>query len=300
MKQKTIELNVWGGLAGQLAGLAYAKFLRENFPQKIKLLFHNGGNEKRPLVIAELVSLAGFDFKEINDYAKSSFIKNLINLKYKLIRFIKKFFLKINYMENTEILNSHLATISNKNYTINGYYTDWDVIFSSVNWLNNILSLTEIPNFLNPTNSYSGTAIHLRRGDYVTASNANKFHGIVDPSKVTQLIYENEAMREREKVIFSDSPEMIRTELQKMNKINSFKISKSSSIWDEMHQMCSFDFFIGSNSAISMWVALSYKFRKLDFATRVFMPKYWTKANDLSGSTENYINDNFITYEPGY
>ena len=50
-----LRVHCYGGLAGQLAGLAYAMWVENELARRPVLVFHDGGVSRRPLEISDLV-----------------------------------------------------------------------------------------------------------------------------------------------------------------------------------------------------------------------------------------------------
>lgn len=141
-----------------------------------------------------------------------------------------------------------------------------------------------------PAAQNTGFAVHLRRGDYLLSKNNG--YGVVSSGAIYDLLKDRNAF-DLGVTIFSDGD--IRAELEEKWDRNDIKKTTfardfSLSTIDEFYLMRSYENIVCSNSTFSWWAAFSS-----EQASRIFLPKMWTKAAELS----NWLYfDGVETYDP--
>lgn len=102
--------------------------------------------------------------------------------------------------------------------------------------------------------SQKSLAIHVRRGDYVTNSNANAFHGVASLDYYMSGLNTLQAEKKFDAVyVFSDDPDWVSSQ----SLFRNFEIitpSTGKSIWDLWRMSAAHSFIIG-NSSYSWWAA---------------------------------------------
>lgn len=138
----------------------------------------------------------------------------------------------------------------------------------------------------------NAVSIHIRRGDYITSSTANSFHGVIN------LDYYEVAMQKIEKLVenpiyylFSDDPAWAKVHIVKNRKdivIIKHNIGKDN--WQDMYLMSKCKHNIIANSSFSWWGAwLNENINKI-----VIAPKKWFANNEQNNQTQDLIPESWI------
>jgi hypothetical protein len=129
--------------------------------------------------------------------------------------------------------------------------------------------------------STDSVSIHVRRGDYVTNSHANKFHGLASMDfYLAATKYIESHIKKPNYFVFSDDPEWCKENL-KLNAPTTY-VSHNTSGAEDMRLMRECKHNIIANSSFSWWAA--WLNRNPDKV--VVAPKFWFANSHTNGSTD--------------
>lgn len=119
------------------------------------------------------------------------------------------------------------------------------------------------------------TAIHIRRGDYVTSSKINQIHGIcsVEYYKSAVKLLANRDLSEF--VIFSDDPKWVKENLKFDQPVHYVDWNQGVDAYQDLYLMLHCSDFIIANSSFSWWGA----FMGEKAGSSVIYPIQWFKAS---------------------
>lgn len=242
LAKRVIPIHVWGGYGSQLFALAlYFKLIAIHPNKSFKFIFHTSGVTKRTLQIES--HLRNVPFSIVDDFIlnipNSSFEKSTFTftfLKSKLRPFLE--FLGFISNANNE---SSLLKLKPWLIAIRGHYSQ---IRITSEILDQIFQ-TQKSDF------EDGIALHLRLGDLLTIHQKNP----IKPELITAVINEVRFSKCVNTLhIYSDSTNAITTYLPLLK---NYQIIKNElDIESQIIRMARYEYFVGTNSKISLWVAL--------------------------------------------
>lgn len=136
------------------------------------------------------------------------------------------------------------------------------------------------------------TTLHIRRGDYVSNPKATAHHGIAELEyfkRGNDLL--NTLGQRGERLVFTDSPELVKSEL---GNTNPFKVSGNHQTLSEagtLLAMSKASSFVMSNSTFSWWAAWLMNRRNGGF---VISPRPWFKTGQAA---EDLLSPEWITLD---
>lgn len=257
-----IKLHVWGGLGTQLYSILLARKLMQKFRgRKIKFYFHQSGVTKRFLQIPDVL-LTGFDYKEISDFSKK---KSAASSRRQFKQHLEKSFIKVvtTFLEKSGIL-ARVNTEEEFNrlkpwvISIRGHYTGVKYSKEDLTSLKDCFQLHQF------SASNRSIAVHFRLGDLIEIP--NKTH--TDPRSIFKVIA---GLEQIPIDIFSDSkPFEVRKVLEVQNTYHAVRSIENLDIGETIKLCCNSGIFIGTNSKISVWIAI---FRAIGNESRkTFLP----------------------------
>jgi hypothetical protein len=267
-----IRVHCWGGLGSQLFAWAMAEQLKIKFPSKdIQIILHNSGVTRRESAIGFLSNK--FIITNVNDYAlpknlgKSSSSKNL-----KLRIFAKSVLDRLGFV----IYSSKLKTIAKvKPWTLvlRGHYAHDTVPVSILHSIIDQISTHKELRFDKLKSAQGTLGIHYRLGDLLNLDDKTYVH----PDTLGKFIVNNvKNYHQKDISVYSDDIAVAKDYLGRYLPQNVQFIDKE--IWDTLTELTNQDLFIGTNSKISLWVAL---FRKSqDPNSYVALPRTMSKELD--------------------
>jgi hypothetical protein len=248
-----IKIHCWGGLGSQLFAVAMAKKCQENFPRRrTRIILHTGGVTYRAPEIFEL--FPEMDYREINDFVPSvsnkvaekkiiarrtSCIATLVSLLKRILESLK-LVLKVNE-------NESFAEIRSWTISLRGHYA-----YVSVS--EEFLSLLRTRLMLKSQDKNKSTqrtcGIHYRLGDLVN----------LDSKKPTPLVDISREFKRLNSIhgfdstsVYTDSPDLIDSFAHSFDTSNIIVPIATTPI--TMSSLLSVDYFIGTSSKISFWIA---------------------------------------------
>lgn len=259
--------RVFGGLAGQLFGLAYAIYLHDYRKYRVRLVFDSGGSSHRPLAVGDLLRTQGVEKRGISwghIHSKLGVERSSLSDKARLAfsglyPATDRFGL---------VTKEDLDQLDSRAIRMHGYPTDFRVVECVGPDLGEIMAQSNMPDFLNQREKTEDISIHWRLGDYVD----NPLHGVVTLDSIAEgLTILDPSWRNKNLSLFTDSPEIAKSGAVRQRLGNVSVISND--IWSDVNQMVSSGAFLGNHSGISQWVA--YSMLAQDSSANVVLPTQW-------------------------
>ncbi len=263
VKNFPLKVHCWGGLGSQLLALNYYLGLTKKYPKrKIVLVLHNGGITNRPSEIsflstkiflhtvedfyenAKLVNKS-IDFKPVrkNRFSFKLIVKYLLNL------------LRIVITDDSKVLNVKFWTLAVRStYILNPLFRD------------DIARLSKVLEILVTGSQQNSIGIHYRLGDLPDL----KPESLISTKAISVIV--NDLCGLNSKInavaVYSDSrSDGIFFDVPRSVQVNWYSVDAIQTI----KSLMSYDYFIGTSSKVSLWVAI---FRwGLDIKGEVFLPK---------------------------
>lgn len=259
-------VHTWGGLGSQLFALQLLADIRKRFPaSKICLVLHNSGVSER---IPEIpIQNRFYEVQVINDFQKlpNDEFHVYIGISQKWKQEIKRIFVLLRILANcnTDFEFNNLRWWS---IFIRGHYSHRFVNQESIQFL---IQEIENPNFkiVAPEELEPGTlVIHYRLGDLTQISSKKPISPIEIACEISRITTTESVSKI---ILLSDSGLLALKSLSENLPQETFDLLELSS-WDTLKLMVSADFFIGTNSKLSIWASI---FRiKLRQSTKSSMP----------------------------
>lgn len=274
---RKLAIHCWGGLGSQFYAWAMAEIMVRKFPRrKIQIVFHSSGVTKRYSDLKFLSSV--FNMKFTDDYTSYSESNQKPSPANYLIRIMLRKFLHFTRITLDCNTNDEFNRVKPWTLSLRGHYS----------YINLDVSITAIMLFkiyeefgrssfksIKQDNSLS---VHYRLGDLQHLENKT----YVDANNLGRCI---------EKIILSKGCKTVTVhsddQVTAKQLLNDFLPSESnfadSNVWNTLFDLIESNYFIGTNSKISLWAAI---FRKaIDEHSWVYLPKQMkvaTESNLLS------------------
>lgn len=280
-----IILNCAGGLAAQLNALSYAIWIEKNTKRKVTIRFREEVLERYPLVCQELFNNIELRY-DVNKFDEVNTSKRSTHKELKLptlLRIsIKKLFLKILVffrfiIESNALTLDELDKIAGVTRYLYGYQPDVRILRDSASEVRARISQSNYPNFLQGAGEVEAVSVHWRIGDYISNSKVNETHGSVSANSIIEAIIQVLRESQLSKLyVYSDSPkraqELLQNELPKNITVHFLG---SNSVWSDLFEMTRAKYFLGTNSYISIWAAISLL--ESSPSVLVYLPDQWFK-----------------------
>lgn len=259
-----ISIHCWGGLGSQIFTWVMAEKIARKYPhRKITLVLHSYGVTKRLSSINflsrkyQIVSVNDF---QINVGESSS----VISVRRDLRKLLLDTLLLLRFICHANT-NEEYAKIRWWTLVIRGHYsyqTIDDEIIRQIIWDYAILSHKELG-----SQSAIDISIHYRLGDLLLLSNKGYVKPVILSKEIARIARE----QKRDSVnLYSDSPSEAKSMLIEFLPETQI-IATELEIWDTLSELVSCRYFIGTNSKISIWVALFRKSQNID--SYISLPK---------------------------
>ena len=245
-----ISLHCWGGLGSQLFAWALAEQLLIKYPKKrIQIVFHTSGVTERSPEITFLSPRFELIYK--NDYVKeSSNIDNGHHKKSSLKDGLKRL---LDYLRiiNSSDRSTSVSQIKPWTRSLRSHYSNGHVPLLVIERMQ--LKINEVYGIATKANNGSSNTlgIHYRLGDLLYLENKSfispemigpVIKNLLKSKQIDRVIVHSDAIKESETYLKDFLPEG--TEYF------------DSSIWDTLLLLSKNEYFIGSNSKISIWITL--------------------------------------------
>lgn len=264
-----IRVHCWGGLGSQLFAWATAEQLKIKYPSKeIQIILHNSGVTRRESAIGFLSNK--FSITNVNDYAQPKNSRISLNSKDLQLRiFVKSLLDRLGFVIYSSNRNT-IARVKPWTLALRGHYAHDTVPVSILLSIIDQIGTHKELRFDIPKSAQQNLGIHYRLGDLLNMDDKT----YILPDTLGKFIVNN-VNNYHQKVIsvYSDDPTVAKNYLGSYLPQNAKFIHKD--IWDTLKELVNQDLFIGTNSKISLWVAL---FRKSqDPNSYVALPRTMSK-----------------------
>ena len=268
-----LKVHCWGGLGSQLYALATAMQLQERFvKRRIILVLHTGGVTKRASEV-KTINNGLFVIKQVDDYAINSDPESMNQISNQDLRakanlIVKKVLIKTGFLglaNTTEEFKKMRPWV----ISVKGHYLYRQPPLSFYDYL-----LSQISGYrqLKKKNNHV-LAIHYRLGDLLNLSQKS----IYPVEKiVSEVVRVTKVWPDASVVVYSDSPQEVRQILVSAGLRQQFEVSGGSTL-QVVGECLDADFFIGTNSKISLWIVNIRRYLGL------------VESNYLQGWPEQYL-----------
>ena len=283
-----IIVNILGGLGNQMFQYAFARAISVINKKKLKL----------DITIFEDYDLRQYELALFNIDADIATKQELKNFKYNESSFLGKIAQKLCqrgllfnnkiYKEKYFHYDHDVTKIKNSMY-FSGYWQSEKYFLDCKNIILQDFTLKQqlsykSQHYKQAINSKMAVSLHIRRGDYVSNTVTNNYHGTC-----SLAYYKKAVLLLKEKIenpsffIFSDDLLWARENLDFINDMTFIDLDKSIPDHEEMHLMSQCKHNIIANSSFSWWGAwLNENSDKI-----VIAPKKWFRDNTIN--TEDLI-----------
>ena len=245
-----IFVHSWGGLGSQLFAYSTAEYLGQRYPKKqISIVLHSSGVTKR----APAIDFLGEKYKIIVKDDFDDRLKSDTNVsKSKLI--LKQILKMI--MEKSHLVlegNSTLEQRKIKPWTLvlRGHYSYAEISKNTLKIMAKKIEDLIEPGFRQNFKGASYIGLHYRLGDLVKLDNKSHIEPTVISTYVLQVAKVNHVTDIH---IYSDDLVLARNLLS--NELNDSAFFNEADIWVAIVNLIHSDYFIGTNSKISIWIIL--------------------------------------------
>ena len=245
-----IYIHSWGGLGSQLFAYSTAEYLGQKYPKKqISIVLHSSGVTKR----APAIDFLGDKYRiivkdDFDDKSKNNTTVSKSKLKSKQI-------LKI-VMEKSHLVlegNSTLEQRKIKPWTLvlRGHYSYAEISKNTLKIMAKKIEDSIQPGLRDNFKKASYIGLHYRLGDLVKLDNKSHIKPDLISTYVLQVAKDNHV---NDIHVYSDDLVLARNLLS--NKLNDSAFFNEADIWVAVANLMHSDYFIGTNSKISVWIIL--------------------------------------------
>ena len=261
-----ISIHCWGGLGSQIFTWVMAEKIARKYPhKKIKLVLHSNGVTERLSSIDFLSNKYQID--NVNDFqinAEGS--SSVTTLRLGPRKFLLEILLLLGFISHANT-NDEYAKIRRWTLILRGHYsyqTIEDEVIQEIIQQYRIITHKVLGY---QRQSATDISIHYRLGDLLSLSNKS----YVDPITLSKEIARITQERKSESVnLYSDSPSEAKNMLIEFLPETQI-IATELEIWETLSELVACKYFIGTNSKISIWVALFRKSQNSD--SHISLPK---------------------------
>lgn len=247
---KNIFVHSWGGLGSQLFAYSTAEYLSQRYPNKqISIVLHSSGVTKRAPAIDSLGEKYRIIIKDdFDDKSKS-------NTKVSKFKLILKQILKI-LLEKSDLVvegNSTQEQRKIKPWTLvlRGHYSYAEISKNTLKAMAIKIENSIETGFRDNLIRASYIGLHYRLGDLVKLDNKS----YTEPDLISTFVLQVAADSHITDIqIYSDDLALARILL--CNKLTNSALFNEADIWVAMINLIHSDYFIGTNSKISIWIIL--------------------------------------------
>jgi hypothetical protein len=247
-KHFQLRVHIWGGLGSQIFGYLAALRISERYPLRpILLIFHNSGVTKRLLQLFDYYPSA-FKFFQIDDYLPASPLHQKKNSNVSLILrnvrvSIGKFLIKAKFVSRLESFED-FSRIKPWTLAVRGHYSQLPLEESD---LQMVLSILDISQRIEISES---ATLHFRLGDLISLESKS----YTQPQSLLEVI--NIELRSATLLVFSDSSDFETRQILNLENHDMVVKFLNSDIFYTIKTCVFSREFIGTNSKISIWIAL--------------------------------------------
>jgi hypothetical protein len=245
-----ISVHCWGGLGSQLFAWSMAEYLRERFPKKcIAIVLHSSGVTRRLPAINFLKPK--FAIKVQDDYLLYEGINKIQSTQKISFRKAVKYILKVGYLVIDANYSIDKKSIKPWTRALRGHYSHNSINYATLN-----IMIQEINKFKKIDLNYmpkkeKSLGVHYRLGDlmqlphktYIKPANLSK---IIDQTIQSHKLIQLE--------LYSEDSKLLKNMLG--NLIPDFAKYNESEVWDTIIELLQLEYFLGTNSKISLWITV--------------------------------------------
>lgn len=284
---RTIRIHCWGGLGSQLYAWALLEDIMRDFPlRKVNLILHNSGVTKRESSInflAQELSLSVIDDFKGSTKVASALQRTRQRLSPNVRVVVNSILRSMGFLANANS-DSEYRKIRSWTIDVRGHYSYRQISSETLTLMEMRAKRCGQKWFSDgfvQSNNPQVFRVHVRLGDLLTLKNKGplrfeKIYSAIDryntPASASRIIY-----------VASDSPELAVDNFSKQYPFDKV-IPVVEHPWETITVLSSSGTFIGTNSKISVWVAI-LKFNK-DNTSRISLPN----------GAMNHFKENFIQY----
>jgi hypothetical protein len=285
VSRQVIEVVLSGGIGNQLFQYAAGRFLSEKLlaPLRFDISWYLRNNDPQKTTKREFV-LPNLLLTKKLEVCSSPLPK-------KGFDFYRRF-------ENFKLINDLSQSVDNfqgistmKPVRLSGYWQSFGYFDRIENLLRTEINQTpeyskESKELLNKISSTKSLGLHVRRGDYVSLSNAALFHGVCKPEYYIASVDEMRRLTGVDSVIiFSDDMKWCKENLEFSSE--TIYVDESIPDIDQLKLMSHCSNQIISNSSFSWWAAWLGK----SVGQKVIYPKTWfADGRGFTGVPDNWIS----------
>lgn len=242
----SMRVHCWGGLGSQLYALATARDLKARFPKrKIILVLHSAGVTSRSSELSFISNLE-FEIFNINDFKPRD--TDFVSKRKSSVSFtslMNKFLILVGFISTA---NSSVDFKKIKPWVISlrGHYFYRPVSPSFYSYLLNYIDRVE----QSIDNSKINVSLHYRMGDLLKLEEKS----IIPINRIAEVV--SKVLNQYDNVdfhLFSDSPKVAAELLMGAGIKKKISVHDLPAI-DVIRSCYKSDFFIGTNSKISLWI----------------------------------------------
>jgi hypothetical protein len=245
-----IYIHSWGGLGSQLFAYSTAEYLGQRYPKKqISIVLHSSGVTKR----APAIDFLGEKYRIIvkDDFDDNS--KNNTNVSKS--RLILKQIVKT-IMEKSHLVlegNSTLEQGKIKPWTLvlRGHYSYAEISKNTLKIMAKKIESSIQPGLRDNFKKAGYIGLHYRLGDLIKLDNKSHIKPDLISTYVLQVAKDNHI---NDIHVYSDDLVLARNLLS--DKLNDLAFFNEADIWGAVVNLMHSDYFIGTNSKISVWIIL--------------------------------------------
>ncbi len=245
-----IYIHSWGGLGSQLFAYSTAEYLGQRYPKKqISIVLHSSGVTKR----APAIDFLGEKYRIIvkDDFDDNS--KNNTNVSKS--RLILKQIVKT-IMEKSHLVlegNSTLEQGKIKPWTLvlRGHYSYAEISKNTLKIMAKKIESSIQPGLRDNFKKAGYIGLHYRLGDLIKLDNKSHIKPDLISTYVLQVAKDNHI---NDIHVYSDDLVLARNLLS--DKLNDLAFFNEADIWVAVVNLMHSDYFIGTNSKISVWIIL--------------------------------------------
>ncbi|MBB4803658.1 hypothetical protein HNP37_003733 [Flavobacterium nitrogenifigens] len=279
-----ILIKLQGGLGNQMFQYAFGSIMAKQ--NKTKIVIEDSAyriTDKRKGFTPRNFELSIFE--NHYEFVKESDISlfNNLSLLNRIKRKLKLNFPKKKEEETFEYSSELLALKAPVFFT--GYFQSYKYFAGFEEYVKTLFSFSidklsqENKNLIHIFKQQNTIAVHIRRGDYVTDTITNQFHGLCDIQYYEQaILLIASKIQKPTLVFFSDDPEWVKQNFENLNFPKIYiNHNKEENSWQDMFLMSICSHNIIANSSFSWWAAwLNDNKNKI-----VIAPKKWFKAKEI-------------------
>ncbi len=282
---KKYYILLQGGLGNQLYILSYANFLKEKGVKNIKFFTTNKQkgdtkDKQKRNINTFFVEKLGFELINISPFF------------YRIMRYVSKLpfctlFFSIHQEPSQEWGVFHgIPKKSSKYNVLIGYYQSHLYQSDSL-----IEKIKRIVNKKNTSITPNDIALHIRRGDFLTAQNTSIFSMINIEYYLKSLKIVSQKVNINKIFIFTDDPKSIEEDVKRISEKYVAEVVQGNSVFEDLQMLTQFQNYVLGNSTFAWWGAKLSQYKnptvivpsepwKVEMPNKTPYPPEWTKVEN--------------------